>query len=193
MGPRSKNAFFARILPRAVCFSLRKHLKLEEELQDEASSLFFQSKTPPPSVYLGRHWRHSRDEMDRPSPSVLHTGVSDVCEAKNVSLLVQNKKCRCVMCSFEHGLPLCLHVPRKTLKSFMWQNGPGLSPSLLHTTSDEKLDSGEACERGYSYSIHLLYLEYSYQEYWYLIGQYQVTKSHRDSRESIYDRYFPWG
>ena len=35
------------------------------------------------------------------------------------------------------------------------------------------------------------YLEYSYQEYWYLIGQYQVTKSHRDSRESIYDRYFP--
>ena len=36
-----------------------------------------------------------------------------------------------------------------------------------------------------------LQLEYSYQKYWELIGQYQVSNSHRNFRASIYDRRFP--
>ena len=52
--PNQKNTFHTRILcfePEAVCFSLCKHLKLKrlgQRLQNKASSLFFQSGTPPP-------------------------------------------------------------------------------------------------------------------------------------------------
>ena len=35
---------------------------LGQKLQDKTSSSFFWWETPPPSVYLGRHWQHSNDK-----------------------------------------------------------------------------------------------------------------------------------
>ena len=89
---------------------------------------------PQPSVYLGRHWCHSRDEMDQAfSLRFAYWSFGRSRSEKRITILVQNNlECRCEMHSFKHGLPL--FPPRKTLKSFMWQNGPGFSPSLLHTT-----------------------------------------------------------
>ena len=56
-----------------VRLSLSKHLKLQclgQKLQEKASSLFFQLGTPSPSVYLGRHWRHSRDKIGPGLPPI---------------------------------------------------------------------------------------------------------------------------
>ena len=43
---------------------------LGQKLQEKASSLFFQLGTPSPSVYLDRHWRHSRDRIGPGLPPV---------------------------------------------------------------------------------------------------------------------------
>ena len=54
-----------------VCLSLSERLKLKhlgQKLQEKTSSLFFQPETSPHSVYLGRHWHHSRDKIDQAFP-----------------------------------------------------------------------------------------------------------------------------
>ena len=72
-GGGSPRAFRARILhfePGAVSFSLSERLKLQclgQKLQEKASSSFLWQGTPPPSIYQGRHWHHSRDKMDQAS------------------------------------------------------------------------------------------------------------------------------
>ena len=43
---------------------------LGQKLHDKASSSFFRLRTPPPSVYLGRHWCHL---VDQAFPPNLHT------------------------------------------------------------------------------------------------------------------------
>ena len=57
----------------------------------------------------GRRGPQSKETSLRPYLVVYapHTGVSDVCEAKNVPLLFQNKECVWKMCSFDRGH--CLH------------------------------------------------------------------------------------
>ena len=61
--------------PRAVHFSLHKHLKLQpfgQKLQEKRpQARSFNRGLLPPSVYLGRQWHHSRViKWTRPSPSV---------------------------------------------------------------------------------------------------------------------------
>ena len=76
------------------------------------------------------------------------TGVSNVCEAKNVLLLVQNEECVCEMHSFDRGPlpPLCL--PRYRHNTIHVKKGPGLPSAFLHTASDQKLGGGKAWEQG---------------------------------------------
>ena len=57
-----------------------------------------------------------------------HTGVSNVCEVKNVPLLFQNKECVWKMCSFDRGH--CLHDVIHVIK---WTS---LLPLFLHTASN---------------------------------------------------------
>ena len=75
-----KNTFRTRVLclDQYVLFfgfANTRILGLVQKLQGKASSSFFQLRTPPSSVYLGRHWCHSYNKMDL-LPPILDT-VSD--------------------------------------------------------------------------------------------------------------------
>lgn len=66
-----KNAFRARVFPRAVHFRLRERSGLQrlgQKLQEKGSSYFFQSRTPSLSVVQCTH-DISRDKIDQAFPS----------------------------------------------------------------------------------------------------------------------------
>ena len=72
-------------------------------------------------------------------------GVSNVCEAKKISLLVQNEERMHKMCSFDQR-PLPPSVDTDVIHMMKWTRPSSL---FFHTASDQKLDSGKAWERGY--------------------------------------------
>ena len=75
-------------------------------------------------------------------PEVLRFSLHECSKLQRLGQKRQNK----VSSSFFR----CGTLPRKTLISFTWQkNIPGLPPPFLHTTSDQKLDSGKTWERSY--------------------------------------------
>ena len=58
------------------CSQCKKHTALGSKWRMHAWNVSFQSGTTPCFVYLGRHWRHSRDKMDQAFP--LHFYVLQV-------------------------------------------------------------------------------------------------------------------
>ena len=71
-------------------------------------------------------------------------GVSNVLEAENVLLLVQNEE-HVRKCVILIGTPPPL--PRQNIIHVIKWTRPS-PPPFLHTASNQKLDGGKACERG---------------------------------------------
>ena len=71
-GSNQKNTFRTRTLhfkPGAKCFSnVRNSSTWGRNYKIRPQTCSFDHGPLPPSVYLGRHWRHSHDKLDQASP-----------------------------------------------------------------------------------------------------------------------------
>ena len=99
------------------------------------------------TVYLGRQREggvpDQKNELEALSCSFCSTRfVSNICEAKHVTLLVQNEEW-CVKCvlSIRGPIPPVYLGDTDVVYMIKWTRP---SPSILHTASNPKLDGGKA-------------------------------------------------